>query len=333
MHATPLRYLSGADVLAALPDVEERLRLAERTMLGLGAGAQLPPKIGVQPGPAGSFAHAMPALLPGGAADGADDLLGMKWVVGFPDNVAAGLPAIHGLTILSDGRTGQPRAVVDAGALTAHRTAAVSGLAIERWGPRRGSAPRVALIGAGAQARSHLPVVEPPAARCPPHPLRPGRWAGRGPGPGDRGRRLDPWPVRERRDHHGHQQRGPGADLVLTMISFGPRHQAVPAEALADAGLIVAVDYDMCVPAAVAGAAALFIVDDREQYLANRTESTFAGYPDDPLTIGEAIRGAVTRPGGAVLVSHLGVGLADVVFADAVLRVAESRGIGTILPR
>jgi ornithine cyclodeaminase/alanine dehydrogenase-like protein (mu-crystallin family) len=333
MHATPLRYLSGADVLAALPDVEERLRLAEHTMLGLGAGAQLPPKIGVQPGPAESFAHAMPALLPGAAADGADDLLGMKWVVGFPGNVAARLPAIHGLTILSDGRTGQPRAVVDAGALTAHRTAAVSGLAIERWGPRRGSAPRVALIGAGAQARSHLPVVSHllPDARlilCDQDAERvetlAQELAAAEPSIG-RFASVETTTDMRRAAH--------GADLVLTMISFGRRHQAVPAETLGDAGLIVAVDYDMCVPAAVARAAALFIVDDREQYLANRTETVFTGYPDDPLTIGEAIRGAVTRPGGAVLVSHLGVGLADVVFADAVLRVAESRGIGTILPR
>ena len=333
MHATPLRYLSGADVLAALPDVEERLRLAERTMLGLGAGAQLPPKIGVQPGQAGSFAHAMPALLPGAAADGADDLLGMKWVVGFPDNVAAGLPAIHGLTILSDGRTGQPRAVVDAGALTAHRTAAVSGLAIERWGPRSGSAPRVALIGAGAQARSHLPVIAHllPDARvilCDQDKLRVEALARE---LSDAGSSLGRFASVETTTDVSSAARG--ADLVLTMISFGPRHQAVPAETLADAGLIVAVDYDMCVPAAVAREAALFIVDDREQYLANRTESTFAGYPDAPLTIGEVIRGAVTRPGGTVLVSHLGVGLADVVFADAVLRVAEARRIGTILLR
>jgi len=55
MHETPLRYLSATDVQAALPDIEERLGLAERTMLGLGAGAQLPAKIGVGPAPAGCW--------------------------------------------------------------------------------------------------------------------------------------------------------------------------------------------------------------------------------------------------------------------------------------
>ena len=78
--------------------------------------------------------------------------------------MAAGLPAIHATTILSDARTGLPRAFVDAGALTAARTAAVSGLAIRRWGPSvvggARVALRVALIGAGAQARSHLPVID-----------------------------------------------------------------------------------------------------------------------------------------------------------------------------
>jgi ornithine cyclodeaminase/alanine dehydrogenase-like protein (mu-crystallin family) len=273
----------------------------------------------------------MPALLPGAAADGSDDLLGMKWVVGFPDNVAAGLPTIHGLTILSHGRTGQPRAVVDAGALTAHRTAAVSGLAIERWGPRPGSAPRVALIGAGAQARSHLPVLSHllPDARVILCDQDAGRVEALAQEIADAGSSLGPFASVETTTDVSSVARD--ADLVLAMISFGPRHQVVPAETLADAGLVVAVDYDMCVPAEVARAAALFIVDDREQYLAIRSETTFAGYPDDPLTIGEAIRDSVPRPGGAVLVSHLGVGLADLVFADAVLRVAESRGIGTIL--
>jgi hypothetical protein len=36
---------------------------------------------------------------------------------------------------------------------------------------------------------------------------------------------------------------------------------------------------------------------------------------------------------GRVLVTHLGVGLADLVFADAILRRAAAAGIGTIVPR
>ena len=50
---TPLRYLSAADVLAAMPDLEERLALAERTMTALVAEAQLPPKIAIHPRPDG----------------------------------------------------------------------------------------------------------------------------------------------------------------------------------------------------------------------------------------------------------------------------------------
>ena len=49
--------------------------------------------------------------------------------------------------------------------------------------------------------------------------------------------------------------------------------------------------------------------------------------------IGEAIRDGTGRPSGRVLVTHLGVGLADVVFGDAILRVAEERGLGTLLDR
>ena len=48
-----------------MPPLDERLRLAERTMVALVADAELPPKIGVHPRPDGSFAHAMPAHLRG----------------------------------------------------------------------------------------------------------------------------------------------------------------------------------------------------------------------------------------------------------------------------
>ena len=68
----PLRYLAGADVVAAMPSLPERLALAEAALRGLAAGAELPPKIGVHPRAVSAFAHAMPALLRGGADDGSD---------------------------------------------------------------------------------------------------------------------------------------------------------------------------------------------------------------------------------------------------------------------
>ncbi len=96
----PLRYLTGADVTAAMPALDARLELAALTLRGLAGTAELPPKIGVHPTPAGSFAHAMPAFMPGdpGGSAGAGmaaDGLGMKWVLGFPGNNALGLPAVQ----------------------------------------------------------------------------------------------------------------------------------------------------------------------------------------------------------------------------------------------
>src|SRR4029079_19814963 len=98
-------------------------------MPALGACAGLPPKIAVPPRPTGSFAHAMPAALrPSGSAAGdPGDLLGIKWVSGFPANRSRGLPAIHAVVVLPDATTGVPRAILDGGPITAQRTAAGSG--------------------------------------------------------------------------------------------------------------------------------------------------------------------------------------------------------------
>jgi ornithine cyclodeaminase len=330
--AGALRYLSAADVLAALPDVEERLRLAERTMVALVHDAELPPKIGLHPRPQASFAHAMPAWLRGGPADGSADLLGMKWVVGFPDNAAMGIPTIHGTVLLSDALTGQPRAFLDAGPVTAHRTAAVSGVAIRRWGPMAVGRPRVAFIGTGVQARSHLPVLAhllpgSDLVVCGRHPDRAEgfvAWA----------RSLEQAAVFASISvASGLTAAMEGADLVVTMIPFGARRQVASVDAFSPTATIVAVDYDMVVPAGIAGDVALFLTDDRGQFLANRAGAVFVGYPEPSATIGEAIMAEAPRPRGQVLVTHLGVGLADVIFGDAIVRRAEAIGVGTILAR
>ena len=54
-----LRYLSASDVMAAMPPLDERLRLAERTLTALVADAELPAKIG-DPSPARRARSSMP---------------------------------------------------------------------------------------------------------------------------------------------------------------------------------------------------------------------------------------------------------------------------------
>ena len=48
-----------------------------------------------------------------------------------------------------------------------------------------------------------------------------------------------------------------------------------------------------------------------------------------PVVVGLALVGAAF----GMVVDHLGVGLADVVFADAIVRRATEMGLGTELPR
>jgi alanine dehydrogenase len=330
-EAPPLRYLNAVDVIAAMPDLDERLRLAELTLTALVADAELPPKIGVHPRSAGSFIHAMPAFLRGADTDGRDDLVGMKWVAGFGANSALGLPAINAVVVLNDAATGMPRAILDGGPITALRTAAVSGVAIRGFGPVvAGRAPRAALIGAGVQGRSHLAVL----GRVLPdveltlfdrHPERAAALAETArttPGIGGVSVATDARDaVRQ-------------ADVVVTAASFGPVRQVMTTDWLTDHALVVPVDYATYLAAEVARDASLFLVDDRGQFLANRDAGLFEDYPDPTATLGEAILAATKRPStGRVVATHLGVGLADVVFGAAIVRRAEELGIGTLLTR
>jgi ornithine cyclodeaminase/alanine dehydrogenase-like protein (mu-crystallin family) len=327
----PLRYLTAADVLAAMPELDERLALAERTLIALVADAELPPKIAVHPRPPGSFVHAMPAFLRGADAAGRDDLVGMKWVSGFATNNEAGLPAINAVVVLNDAATGSPSAILDGAPITALRTAAVSGVAIRHYAPIvTGRPPRAALIGAGIQGRSHLAVLgrvldgveltvfdrHPERAEALVEAARATH------GVGD----VTVAPDARTAVHD--------ADVVVTAASFGPVRQVMTTDWLAPDALVVPVDYATYCSAGVARDAALFLVDQREQFLANRDAGLFEGYPAPTATIGEALIARTPRPAaGRVVAMHLGVGLADVVFGAAIVRRAEALGLGTLLAR
>ena len=330
----PLRYLAASDVVAAMPPLAERLALAEATLRGLAREAELPPKIGVHPRPGGAFGHAMPAYLPGADDTGEADLVGMKWVLGYPTNTALGLPGIHATLLLSHPVTGVPIAVMDASPITAERTAAISGVAVRAWAPRvAGRPPSAAIIGAGVQGSSHVAVLG--------HVL-----------PGVQLRIFDRDPARagslaadaiRTPGVHAATVAGSaraavdGADVVVTAASFvpAPERQVMTNDWLAPEVLVVPIDYATYCAAEVARDAVLFLVDHREQFLANREAGLFEGYPDPSAMMGEALDGTSGRGrhAGRVVAMHLGTGLADVVFGSAILATAEARGLGTLLPR
>ncbi len=79
---------------------------------------------------------------------------GLKEIVVVPSNPSRGLDTHMGGVLLHDGETGELVAVLNASPVTEIRTAAVSGVATRALA--RPDAQRVAILGAGAQARGHV---------------------------------------------------------------------------------------------------------------------------------------------------------------------------------
>lgn len=108
----------------------------------------------------------MPAWIP-------DAEIGVKLALLARSNAGRGLPTLHGLYVLFCGETGRPRALFDAGALTARRTAAASALASRALS--RADARTLLVIGTGRVARQLA------AAHCAVRPIEEVRIWGRTP--------------------------------------------------------------------------------------------------------------------------------------------------------
>jgi alanine dehydrogenase len=98
-----------------------------------------------------AFFGVMPAFMPD------PPTLGTKVVSVFPSNTAVGLPTHLATIVLLDSMTGELLSVVDGRFITEARTAAVSALSVKLLGRR--DASRLAIIGSGVQARSHLEAI------------------------------------------------------------------------------------------------------------------------------------------------------------------------------
>jgi len=89
---------------------------------------------------------------------GDSPLWSLKTLTIFPGNSARGLDSHQGFVALFDGDTGAPTALLNAGAITAVRTAAVSGVATKLLA--REDVSTLSILGTGTQAVSHLEAMQ-----------------------------------------------------------------------------------------------------------------------------------------------------------------------------
>jgi ornithine cyclodeaminase/alanine dehydrogenase-like protein (mu-crystallin family) len=139
--------LSEADVHALL-DMESCIAAMEDALAALAREELSMPLRFVVRSSGPQLLGLMPAYR-GGAAP----LFSLKEVVIAPANSARGLDPHQGAVLLHDGETGVLQALVNASAITEIRTAAVSAVATRLLA--RPGARRVAILGAGVQARGH----------------------------------------------------------------------------------------------------------------------------------------------------------------------------------
>ena len=150
------RYLSLADLAqCGLYDWDQAMDVAEATYKEHSRGLyEMPPKPGVHPVTCpGAFLHAMPGYLK------ESNICGLKWVGVFGHNRPKyGIKALSSLMILNDVETGYPLAIMEAGIITAIRTATSSGVSVKYLA--RKDSKVVGLVGAGEQGENNMKLIK-----------------------------------------------------------------------------------------------------------------------------------------------------------------------------
>src|SRR5829696_6211149 len=156
--ASPWYRLMKILVLNAA-QIEELLPMAECIELMADALSALarnevyqPLRTIVRPPNAGGLLGLMPAY-----RSGEGGAFGLKSICVFPENPSQGKDAHQGSVTLFSRETGELLALMNASAITAIRTAAVSAVATRLLA--RADAGDLAIVGTGVQARSHLAAI------------------------------------------------------------------------------------------------------------------------------------------------------------------------------
>ena len=141
--------LNHDEVVQLLP-MRECIGLMREALVKLAQGqVHQPLRMMVRPPGAAGFMGLMPSYI-----SGDDAAFGLKTVCVFPENPSIGKDAHQGSVMLFSAETGEVQAMMNASAITAIRTAAVSGVATDLLA--REDSRNLAIVGAGVQARTHL---------------------------------------------------------------------------------------------------------------------------------------------------------------------------------
>jgi ornithine cyclodeaminase len=149
-------YLTQADVRAAGLTMAMTLNIVEKVFkLHTLGEVNMPHKTVLDLGERDrGRVNAMPAYVGGDV-----DVCGIKWIAGFPQNpLKHNLPRGIGLLVINDSWTGVPMAIMDATLISAMRTGAATGIGAKYLA--RTDASKIALIGAGVQARTQLEAIK-----------------------------------------------------------------------------------------------------------------------------------------------------------------------------
>ncbi len=312
-----VRVIGEHDVFRLLP-VADCIAPMEEVLASLAHGELYNPlRLVIRPPDEPTLMGLMPAHRAGPAS-----VYALKAVCIAPGNRARGLDSHQGFVALFDGETGKTRALVNAGAITAIRTAAVSAVAT-RLLARAGSST-LAILGAGTQGRSHL---EAMLAVLPFERVR-----GWSPTPGNAAKLAGVEEVASP------EQAVRGADVVVTATAA--REPIVRREWLAEGAHVNAVGSS--IPTAreldtrTMAEAALFV--DRRESTLNEAGDYLLAMREGAIgpehirgEIGEVLIGAVEgRRDDAELTVFKSLGLAveDLAAVEAVLRRAEAEGAG-----
>ncbi len=287
----------------------------------------LPLRMVVRPPEAAGLIALMPAYVSGENA-----AFGVKLIGVFNGNSALGKDSHQGAVLLLSGETGEPLALMNASAITAIRTAAVSGVATRVLA--RADAGDLAIIGSGVQARSHL------AAMTCVRSIRRVRVVSRNPAHAQQFasdmRAVYPFPIEATNTIEATVR---DADLIVTATSSN--EPVIKREWIADGAHLNVVGASQAfareVDAATIAASSLF-VDRRESTLNESGDYLFALHegaigPDHiQAEIGEILIGAKAgrmRSDEITLFKSLGLAIEDLAAAQYVYQQAQSTGAGT----